>query len=158
MDSHTWTSAVKEGAHLTQAMVLLGTKNDLRKCFVSDCSGNLQSDGNCWLVKQIPFSLRLGHLSTALRFCCLADIAIVMFADELHPLKHVRYPHSELHRPMRTIQLLQQECKGTTGEALLPRCFPVRSTRRGMTLRLFAVSIWLKTVHQSQLSKKQRES
>ena len=83
LNSQTWTSAVKEGAHLTQAMVLLGTKNDLRKCFVSGCSGHLQSDGNRWLVKQIPLSLRIGHLPT----CYNAYMAIVMYADEVYPLK-----------------------------------------------------------------------
>ena len=62
LNSHTWKSAVQEGAHLTQAMVLSKTKDSPRKCLFADCVGALQSDGNCWLVKPFFFSLILRNL------------------------------------------------------------------------------------------------
>ena len=57
LNAHTWEHVVKEGAHLTQAMVLTETNINPRRCLSADCNGTLGNNRNCWFVDTHILSL-----------------------------------------------------------------------------------------------------
>ena len=73
LNIHTWEHVVKEGAHLTQAMVLSEIKINPRKCLFADCKGALDNDGNCWFVEThiLPLILEISNN----RPCLFANVA-----------------------------------------------------------------------------------
>ena len=50
LNRDTWNFAVKERAHLTQAMVLSKDHNTAKGCPFADCRGSLQVNGIKWWV------------------------------------------------------------------------------------------------------------
>ena len=86
MNVLTWEHVVKEGAHLTQAMVLTETNINPRRCLFAECNGNLDNNGNFWFVDTHILSLMS---MVPIRLWSFANVPVAWLADEHHPSKDV---------------------------------------------------------------------
>ena len=155
MNAHTWEHVVKEGAHLTQAMVLTETSINPRRCLFADCNGELDNNGNCRFVDTHIFSLSSMILN---RLRSFANVPVAWFADEHHPSKDVWHLYWDFQRPVTTVLSLRHEGADMIMGASLARCCPATTNFKGTISRCFAIFILSKEQRPSTASQKQKGS
>ena len=78
LNSAAWKYAVKERAHLTQAMIFSEVNKTTNGCPFADCRGTLQLNGNGWWVTLVLIERLSSNIPYA---CCHAHDMVARCAD-----------------------------------------------------------------------------